>query len=197
MSANGFLEHVALADEQIGVPCNIDQHVGPLGVPRIAENFSSQLDTVRKAGANLVVVVDMKRLHSKSAQFRARADREFTNTEFEWQFPFAWKGCGKQAAVPLGQSGRAGNGQRAASFADELGIEDEERHAAEMIEVEMSEQNEIDRVSINVDLFHRDQRRCAAIDQEIRFAAGNVETCIEAAAGTECVAAPHKLQTQI
>ena len=99
----------------------------------------------------------------------------------------------KQPIVPAAQARRTGNCERAGSSGDELRVEYEKRHAAEVIGMEMSQENEIDRVTVNTQLFHADEGRCSAIDQKISARRLDMKTGVEPPAGSECVPATDKL----
>ena len=66
----------------------------------------------------------------------------------------------------LARAGRPGDGERALAPRQILRVEQEERHAAEMIAVQMAQDDRVDRVRIDVAHAQRHMRRGAAIDQE-------------------------------
>ncbi len=56
------------------------------------------------------------------------------------------------------QTGRASDQQRASAFEDEMLVEDEERNAAEMVGMEMGEEDGVDRAAVDPGFLHRDER---------------------------------------
>ncbi|GCC48661.1 hypothetical protein chiPu_0032789, partial [Chiloscyllium punctatum] len=78
--------------------------------------------------------------------------------------------------------------------AGELRIEQEERQSGKMVAVEMRDQDQVDRVAVDLEPLQRRQRGGAAIDQEIDALAADVEAGVEAAAGAERIAAADKSQ---
>jgi hypothetical protein len=93
----------------------------------------------------------------------------------------------------MGQPGRTNDRQRSFSLCDKLCVENEKRNAAEMIGMKMRKQYEIDRVTVNWQLFHGDERRRSTIDQELSANAIDMKTSVESSAGPESVAAADKL----
>ncbi len=81
--------------------------------------------------------------------------------------------------------------------ARELGVEQEERQAGEMIAVEMRDQDDVDVLARNAEALQRDQRRRAAVDQEIGALARDVKAGVEAPAGAQRIAAADELQLHV
>src|ERR1700730_7695226 len=94
---------------------------------------------------------------------------------------------------PRLDSRRPGDDKRTGP-ARELCVEQKERQAAEMIAMEMRDQNKVDIVARDGKPLQRRQRRRAAIDQEIDALSGDMKAGVEPAAGAECVAAADKSQ---
>src|SRR4029450_13455672 len=179
MSANDFIEHITLADEEIGAARGLEQRLGPLGVARIANDLSFELDAMRKAWARLVIVTDVERRYRHFADPVLCADREFAQVQFERQLAFAGKCRSEQPVIPTGQAGRAGDRQRPGSLGEKLRIENEKWHATEMIKVKMRQQDEIDCIAIDPQSFHCDERSSTAVDQKISRGAVNMKTRVE------------------
>src|SRR5262245_44799851 len=179
MRANDFIEHVTLADEEIGAARGLEQRVGPFGVARIAKYLSFECDAICEAWTRLVIVTDVERRYRQLADPVLSADRELAQVQFERQLAFAWKCRGEQPVIPTGQAGRAGDRQRPGSLGDKLRVENEKWHATEMIKMKMRQQAEIDCVAIDPQSFHCDERRSAAVDQKISCGAVNMKTRVE------------------
>ena len=83
-----------------------------------------------------------------------------------------------------------------ASFALEhvVGLEDEERHAADVIAVKVREEDDVDLVAVDRELVHRNERGGAAIDQGVDAASDEMEAGIELPARAEGIAAADELQ---
>src|SRR5687768_16687027 len=96
--------------------------------------------------------------------------------------------CFHQWRQPGLDSVRTGDDERTGA-AGELRIEQEERQSAKMVAVEMRDQYQVDAVADDTEPLQRQQRRGAAIDQEIDAGAGDMETGVGAATGAERVAA--------
>ncbi len=75
-----------------------------------------------------------------------------------------------------------------------VGLENEERQAADVIGVEMRDEDRIDGVAVDRKLVHRDQRRRAAIDQRVDLPADQMKAGVESPAGAEGIAAADELQ---
>src|SRR3546814_20003286 len=63
-----------------------------------------------------------------------------------------------------------------------------------MVAMQMGDQDRVDRIRIDAELLHGDQRGGAAVDEETGGRAGHHEAGIEAAAAAESVAAAEKLK---
>jgi hypothetical protein len=94
------------------------------------------------------------------------------------------------------QSFRPGDRERFAALAEELGIQHEERNAAEVIGMEMGDHDQADGVALDPQLLQRHQRRSAAVDQQVGPFTGKVKAGVEPAARPEGIAAPDELQRQ-
>ena len=94
-----------------------------------------------------------------------------------------------QLSIP----GRPGKHQRPRALG-EVGVEHEIRNAAEMIAMEMGDQDGVDRVARDAEALEPNERGRAAIDQEIRALADHMEAGVELPARAERVAAADELQ---
>src|SRR4029450_13158691 len=111
-----------------------------------------------EAWARLVIVTDMEWRDRQLAESVLCADRELAQIQFEGQLGLAGKCRGEQSVVPTGQAGRTGDRQRPGSLGDKLRVENEKRHATEMIKMKMRQQDEIDCGTIDPQSFHCDER---------------------------------------
>ncbi len=66
-----------------------------------------------------------------------------------------------------------------------------------MVGVVVSEDDQIDRIGVDAETFHCNERGGAAIDKEIQFSAHHVKAGIEAPPGSECIAAADELNVHI
>src|SRR5262249_45646083 len=92
--------------------------------------------------------------------------------------------------VNVAQAGRPRDRERAGPLGVELGIEHEERHAAEMIGVEMGHQDRVDGVAVDAPAVDADKRGSPAIDEERGARRAHMETRVEARAAAEGVPTP-------
>jgi hypothetical protein len=99
----------------------------------------------------------------------------------------------ERAHIPALDAGRPGKRERARALA-EMRLEHEVGDAAEMIAVEMRDQDRVDGAARNAEPLEPDQRGGAAIDQKVRALAHHVEAGVEAAARAERVPAADELQ---
>jgi hypothetical protein len=90
---------------------------------------------------------------------------------------------------PAGRAGRAGDDERPPALADELGVEDEERHAAEVVAVEVRQHDRVDGARVEAEPPEPDEHRGAAVDQDAAAAALDQEAGLEPAPAAEGVAA--------
>ena len=76
----------------------------------------------------------------------------------------------------------------------ELGVQDEERHATEMIAVEVAQQHRAYLARVHAITVHGDQRRGAAIDQHGPLGAREVHAGLKAPAAPESIARAQEAQ---
>jgi hypothetical protein len=85
MRSNDFLEHIALADEEISAACCIEQRICPFSVAGIANDLSLELDAIGETWPGLVVVTDMEWNNRKLANLVSCANLHFAQVQFEQQ----------------------------------------------------------------------------------------------------------------
>src|SRR5262249_51851924 len=148
VSPHHLLEHVTLADKEIRAARRFQQNVSPFGVTGITKGLSFARHAIGQAGANLVVMTDVKWDDRQFVNPVERANFDLMECQFEWELAITGESRCEQAVEPIAQARRARDRQRACSLGNELRIKNEERHAAEMIEVEMSNKNDIDCIAV-------------------------------------------------
>src|SRR5487761_1430471 len=176
-------EAAALADEQIGATRDFDQRFGPSGVARIRDGlavaFETQRETRRPSGMGRGV-----RGHCQPGAFATDACpmRCRIDAELEYRRGRAREQRVAQRRETRLESFGSPDEQRPPALAHQLGIEQEEGRAAEMIAMEMSQHDAVDRIESDGRALQRDERGRAAIDQEAAAGAAYQKTGIEAAA---------------
>src|SRR5690606_2571949 len=125
------------------------------------------LDTEAEARSGTVVVAHMKRRHASGTDRGRTADLEFVEARTEGALYAG--GTGKRrfhlALEPARQARRSGDQQGRSAPGGELPVQHERRDAAEMIGVEMGDQDRVDRIGIDAEPLYADHRACAAVDQ--------------------------------
>ena len=89
----------------------------------------------------------------------------------------------------LAGADRADDGQRLVAVAVELGVEEEERQAAEMVAVEVRQHHRVDAVGVDPEPLQRDERGGAEIEHDRRRRGLNEETRVCPSARSERVPA--------
>ena len=83
---------------------------------------------------------------------------------------------------------RPSDGEWLGAFGKKLRLQNEEWDATEVVRMEMGNQHGADRIEINVLLLQGNQRRCAAIDQEIGVFANHVKAGVKSTAAAKGIA---------
>src|SRR5262249_32041526 len=99
----------------------------------------------------------------------------------------AWKKHFHCLIEPRPRARRSRDQKRPLTLGQELRVEQEERQPAEMIAVQMRENDTVNAVEIDTARLERHQRRCSAIDQQRAAGCFEQEAGIESAAGAECI----------
>ena len=187
---------IGLRNEQIGIASQRDQAVGPLGVAAIGEHLAVHGDAVAVVAVARRTMAHQHGQDLGTLEHPRLVGRELDerNVEAFHRSRRALESDVHQARKPRLQSGRSGDRERAGAPARKLRVEQKERHAAGVIGMKMGEQNEIDRIAVDSEPVHGDQRGGAAIDQKICFFADHVKASIEPPARTEGIPTPNKLQ---
>src|SRR5438128_1945949 len=86
-----------------------------------------------------------------------------------------WAGHGERPCAPL-----------------ELSVEDQEGHAAEVITVQVREDDGVDRLRVHAEAAHRDERGGAAVEQHLRAGRLDVDARLEPPAAAERIARSEK-----
>jgi hypothetical protein len=96
---------------------------------------------------------------------------------------------------PLLEARRASHGERCGAAAHELGVEQEEGQAGEMVAMQVAHQHGRNRVGFDLPFADRHHRGSAAVDQHVAvLPTFEMEAGIEAAAAAEGVAGAKELQ---
>ena len=75
-----------------------------------------------------------------------------------------------------------------------VGLEHEERQAADVIFVKMGEEDDVDLVAIDREPVHRNERAGTAINQRVDISSEEMKARIKTSARSECIAAADELQ---
>src|SRR4029453_8894711 len=86
------------------------------------------------------------------------------------------------------------DGQRRRAATDELRIKDEKGQPAEMVAVEMRDEDRADRVRIYFEFANSDHGRCTAVHEEGTFSIAYIKAGVETSAAAESVARSEKSQ---
>jgi hypothetical protein len=137
VEADLLLEGVGLADEDVGAARGLGEDVGPLGITGIDQCAAAGLQAQRERGR-------AARMHHQVRDHAHAGDlgrlSRLPLDEGGHESPLDPRGAGEQRLQRGGHPGldpgRPGHHERAGA-APELAVEQDERHAAEMIAVEM------------------------------------------------------------
>jgi hypothetical protein len=175
---------VGLADEQVGFVADLDQRIGPFGVAGERDHLALGFQTESEAGTGAVVVHDVEGGHPDGAEFIASADFQFLQRQRKAQIEFL--GTGKahlhDFRVARFETGRSGDHERLIPLKDVVRFQDEERYAADMIGVKVRQQDQTDRVAIDRELVHRNERSRAAINQRVDVPPDQMKARVESPA---------------
>ena len=193
-----FIEEIAFADEKIRAVGNAPEGIGPLAVPGVGEDPPRTAYPVRVGGG--AARVDSP--DGENGQIPERRDVAFGQFGvLDGEFPIDSDRSGiedlHRFLDALPQARGAGDAERGFPTADELGVEDEKGYAAEMVAVEVGDQDAIDRGGADPCAFHRNQRRGAAVEQQASLAGVDVDTRLEAPSASEVVTASEESETDL
>jgi hypothetical protein len=149
----------AFDHEEIGAIGDGDERVHPLGVAGIGEALVAVGEHDRRRGCAGV----MQHLGGgdKMPQHFGRAS-DLDLHHFPGKSPLVRAGSRKEQferlIEPCARTGRSRDQQRPLASGEELGVQQEEGERAEMVPVQMREQDAVDRVRIDTARLERDQR---------------------------------------
>ncbi len=155
-------EAVTLAKKQVDVVGGLDQHVGPLGVPGVGHRGMRRVDAqcVRRGARSVRHLVGS---NAQLAQFgRAQFERATAGVfdDMDSEAPLHATRPGKQdlhgLLEPDTGAGWAKDGEVVGTAA-KLPIEHQERQAAELVAVQVSDQHRLDLVGVDLLLAQRGQ----------------------------------------
>ena len=190
MIGDRFLESVALAHEQVGVAGDVDKHVEPQRVSRKREQPLPGPDAQgqrRGAGG----MAHLEGLDFGTADMGILAGDQFHEPKLETEFDVG----GIREKNLLGGTNAffdtrgAGDRQRPCPVRYEMRVQDEKGKPAEMIAVQMRQDDGIDRVGIDAEGIDADHRAGAEIDEIARVFRLQMEARIATPAAAEGVAA--------
>lgn len=189
-----FVERVGLANEEVGVARGIDERIGPLGVAGIGDGLARAVDAQR-VGRCTARVDDGVGRHHDQADLRGGALGQLD--ELDGEALLGARGPREEhlhrVADARLDARRAGDDERPCAPRDELGVQDEEGQAAEVIAVEVADEDGLDVVRIDVEAAHRDERRRAAVEQDGAGCGSDEDARLEPPAAAEGVAAAKEL----
>ena len=193
-----LFEEIAFADEEVRAIGDRPEGIGPFGIPGIGDDLPRASDPVGVGGG--AAAVDHP--DGKDGQIPQGGDRTFGQFHIiDGEFPLDRGRSGIEdlhcLADALFQARGAGDEERGFTAADELGVDDEKGDAAEMVPVEMGDQDAIDCCGADPRVFHRDQRRGAAVDEEADSTGIDMDARLEPAPAPEVVSAAQKTDTDI
>ena len=188
------LEHAGVTEafdnEKIGAVGHVDQRVGPGGVAGIGEQFLAVGNPQRRRRRARLV----QRLRSVvTACPRISAGRPgsistISNGKRHLLVSAPGKNTSIAASMRAREAGRPGDGERTFAPRHELRVEQQERQRAEMVAVQVRQDDAVDLAVVEPARLERHHRGRAAIDQQGRLRGLEPEAGVEAAAGTEGVA---------
>src|SRR3984957_1366529 len=199
MGFDRLVSHVGFANKEIGFAPDIDERIGPLGVAGKADDLFLCLEAKAEAWPGAVVVHDVERRHPDRTDFRAPADLQLSQRQRKAQLHClcTGKGCLHQFGKSRLESRWPGDDERALALENVDALENEERHAAHMVRVEMRNINDIDFVSLDGKLVQGNQRARPAIDQSVDSVSHQMEAGVEPSAGAKRIAAADELQMHV
>src|SRR5229473_5480211 len=191
--------HISLGYEQICIAPKLDQAVGPFGIAAKGKHLAVDRYPIAVIGLRRQPMAhpdgsDFGIAEAPWTLWRKLDQRHLELLRRQRRFR---KGRLHLARKPLFDRRRTRNGERTRALCHELGVEDEERHPAAMVGVVVSEDDQVDCITIDAEALHRNQRRGAAIDKKIQLSGHHVKAGIEAPPGPERIAAADELKMHI
>src|SRR5262245_42183202 len=186
--ADAALERVSLAYEEIDASRGIHQALAPLGVPRVDDRAPCPLDA-QGIGRRAALVLDWEPGDREGAERGGGARLELDEIGLE---STRHPGRAREQHLhrcrqPLPSARRAGDGEERLA-PRELAVEDEEGEPAEVVAVQMREEDAADGDGIDAGRLERDERCRAAVDEDAAVLRPlEAEAGLEEAAGAEGV----------
>src|SRR5437773_2216762 len=182
-----------LGDQQIGAAADRQQTFRPLRVAGVGEHLVVAGEAIGE-GRRAAEVLHRVRGDGHPVDRHGLVRRNLADLGDELSLDLRrareehLHGLGEALAEP----GRADQRQRRRPPAVELPVQDHERKAAEMIAVQMRDEDGADAIGIDVEPSHRDHARGAALDEERARGRLHEEAGVESSAAPEGVAASEK-----
>src|SRR2546425_9338408 len=182
--------------QKTGAVAHRQQALGPFRVARVGEHLVAA-NEAKGEGRRAAEVLDGVRCHRHPVDLDRLAGDDLANLGVE--LPLDLRGAGEEdfhrLDEALAKARRADERERRRPPAVELRVQNEEGEAAEMIAVEMRDEDGADAVGIDAEPPHRDHARGAALDQERAGGRLDEKAGVEPSAAAEGVAAPEELKS--
>src|SRR5262249_44087345 len=193
---DGLVARVSLADKEIRLVPDINDRVGPFGIAGEGDYLAFGLEAKSEARSGAVVVHHMVRRDPKPTDVGTLADFQFLQMQgkSEVQIFGARKSRLHEARIARFKTWRPDERERAAALQHVISFQQEERHAAYVVFMEMREENGVDVVAIDRKLVHCDERSRAAIDECVDVASNEMKASIEPSPRAERVATADELK---
>ncbi len=188
-----LLKRVRLADEQVRASGEINERIGPRRIARIRNGCPTALQAqpVRRRTTG---VDHLESGHRCTAERSALSIAQFAEAAFKTALHA--RGTGKEhfhAEVhPLSDTPRSSDPERPFAMR-ELLIEHEKRNPAEMIAMQMGNDDAIDRDWLEAETLERDQRRRPAVQKYMCVRRTHRDARLEASAAAKCITRSNKL----
>ena len=181
---------IALRDEQIGAPGDGGEIVGPLGVAAVGDDLAADLHAQR-GGVRLPRMPGRPRVTRRSRTGCGAALRQLDPLQREARRHHVRAGEERLADLrqPLPQVARPGDGQRPLALGRQHRVDEQERHAAAVVAVQVGEQDGIDRVGGDPLLGQGDERGGPEVDRHPRAGPVHQDASLEPPPAAERVAA--------
>lgn len=190
----GLVEVIGLGDEQIDPGGRLEQPFRPGAVAGIGHRLAVADDPERARWPVAGMMVGAVRNDRDWSRTPLLLDLVLLDPELEAPRLGGrpWKQTFHGGGQALFRRSRSGDEQRLVALADVIGVQKEERQTAEMVAVQVRQQNAVDAVGIDAESIDGNHRRRAAVDQKPSVRGSDHETGIEPPAGPERVAATEK-----
>src|SRR5713101_7473003 len=189
VAGDGVRVLVAFDDEQISASRHRNERIRPLRVAGIGEHPAAVRDPHGGRG-RAGLVHHFHGVDRESEKFGRRAGNDLDDPP--WISPGnrgrSRKEDFERGVETLARPRRSRDEERTRTAAQEMAVHHQENDTAEMVAMQMAEQDALDSIGIDTSCLKGRERGGAAIEQQITSQCLDAEAGIEAAAGTERVA---------